>query len=139
MLRTGKLVIMLAFSHSADEVLVDIEARDDKAVEPTSSTRRLTAMAMGKRWRVAAIVTVAGVAVTWFGLVVTDSRILVEERLVQPGQAYVVEGHGDLGENSQASLVCRYFNGRRVLSTVFWYAPNNFMGRDSCPFISRDQ
>jgi len=50
---------------------------------------------------------------------------------------YVVEGYGDLGASSQASLVCRYFNGRRVLSTVFWHAPNNFMGRDSCPVISR--
>jgi hypothetical protein len=44
-------------------------------------------------------------------IVVTDTRILVEEKLIQPGQRYVVEGYGDLGANNQASLVCRYFNG----------------------------
>jgi hypothetical protein len=85
----------------------------------------------------AAIAAVAALELAWVALVVTDIRILVEEKLIQPGQRYVGEGYGDLGTNSQASLVCRYFNGRRVLSTVFWHAPNNFMGRDSCPVFSR--
>lgn len=71
------------------------------------------------------------------GLVVTDTRVLVEERLVQPGQTSLVDDYDDVDGSSQASLVCRYFNGRRMLLTVFWYAPNNFMGRDSCPFIRR--
>lgn len=83
------------------------------------------------------ILVAAIVGLVWLGLVVTDTRILVEEKLVQPGQKYVVEGYGDLGALGQASLVCRYFNGRRILSTVFWYAPNNFMGRDSCSFVWR--
>ena len=92
---------------------------------------------MRKGMKSAAITAVAIMGLAWVAIVVTDTRILLEEKLVQPDQRYVVEGYGDLGASSQASLVCRYFNGRRVLSTVFWYAPNNFMGRDSCPFISR--
>jgi hypothetical protein len=72
-----------------------------------------------------------------FSLAVTDTRVLVGERVVQPGEKYVVEGFGDLSANAQASLVCRYFNGRKVLPTVFWHSPNNFMGRDSCPLIWR--
>ena len=92
---------------------------------------------MHKRWRSAAIGAVTVLTLSWLGLLVTDTRILVDEELVQPGQTYMVEGYRDLGANNQASLVCRYFNGRRVLSTVFWYAPNNFMGRDNCPFVSR--
>ncbi len=92
---------------------------------------------MRKGMKSAAIAAVALLGLAWVALVVTDTRILVEEKLIRPGQRYVVEGYGDLAQNSQASLVCRYFNGRRVLSTVFWHAPNNFMGRDSCPVISR--
>ena len=89
--------------------------------------------------KTASILILVALGISWLGLLVTDTRILVEEKLVQPGELYVVEGHGDLGANSHASLVCRYFNGRRVLSTVFWYAPNNFMGRDSCPVVSRSE
>jgi len=80
---------------------------------------------------------VAAVGIVWISITVSDTRVLVGERLVRPGEQYVVEGFGDVGANAQASLVCRYFTGRSVLPTVFWYSPNNFMGRDSCPFIWR--
>jgi hypothetical protein len=77
------------------------------------------------------------VLVVWLSLVVTDTRVLVGETLVRPGQVYVAEDHGDLGSSHQKTLVCRYFNGRRILTTVLWYSSNNIMGRDSCPFVRR--
>jgi len=68
--------------------------------------------------------------------IANDRRILIKETLIRPGQTYLVEDYGDLGKSEAPSLVCEYFNGRRLLTTVFWYAPNNFMGRDSCPFFN---
>ena len=70
-------------------------------------------------------------------LLVTDTRVLVDEYKVWPGQNVVVDGYGDLGRYGRISLVCSYFSGRKVLSAVYWYAPNNHMGRDSCPFINK--
>ena len=85
----------------------------------------------------ASIIIAAVIVLGWVGLLLTDTRVLLGEVKVEPGQEFVVEGYGNLKEDNQASLVCSYFNGRKVLRTVFWYAPNNIMGRDSCPFIYR--
>jgi len=74
----------------------------------------------------------------WFCIMIFDLRVLLKERKVNPGETFIVEEHGDLGKSSQSSLVCSYFNGRRLLTRVFWYSQNNIMGRDSCPFILRD-
>jgi hypothetical protein len=70
-------------------------------------------------------------------LLASGSRVLVSEAKVQPGQRYIVEGYGNVGEAAQASLVCHYFTGRGVQPSVFWYAPGGVFGRDSCPFIYR--
>ena len=75
------------------------------------------------------------IALVWGYILVTDTRVLLKEAKVEPGVHYIVEGYGDLGKNKQASLACTYFNGRKVMQTVFWYAPSNFMGKDSCPFV----
>ena len=87
--------------------------------------------------KVAGIAAVVALVLAWVSLLVTDTRVLVGEVKVEPGQEYIVEGYGNLGQNKQASLVCSYFNGRKILTKVFWYAPNNLFGRDSCPFIYR--
>lgn len=83
------------------------------------------------------IVILTVIALSWLSLLLTNTRILVGETKVEPGQEYVVENYGNLKGNQQASLVCSYFNGRKLLKTVFWYSPNNIMGRDSCPFLNR--
>jgi hypothetical protein len=70
-------------------------------------------------------------------LLLTGNRVLIWETKVEPGQSFIVEGWGDLGSNKQASLVCRYFTGRGVVSDVMWFSPNNILGRDSCPFLSK--
>jgi hypothetical protein len=68
-------------------------------------------------------------------LLFSGSRILVYEVKVNPGEAYGVDGYGDLGKSSQGSLVCRYFTGRSILTRVFWYSSDNGFGKDQCPFI----
>lgn len=83
----------------------------------------------------ASIVAVTGIVLLWFGLLVTDTRVLIGEVKIDPGQDYGVEGYRNLKEDKQAALVCSYFNERKILRTVFWYSPNNLLGRDSCPFL----
>ena len=80
-----------------------------------------------------------GAAVVLFSLAlqVTDSRILVWQTKVEPGQTYIAEEWGDLGKESSAQLVCRYFTGRALTMNVMWYSPNNIAGRDSCPFLAK--
>ena len=91
-----------------------------------------------KKLKVGVLLAIALVAVTWFLILVTDTRVLLSERKVEPGQAFDVEGYGNVGDDSQARLVCRYFNGRRILTRVFGYSPSNQFGRDSCPFLLQD-
>ncbi len=78
------------------------------------------------------------ISLTWLYILVTDTRVLLTETKVARGQSFVVEDHGDLGDKSQSSIVCKYFNGRGTLQTVYWYSSNNFMGKDSCPFINKE-
>ena len=82
-----------------------------------------------------AIGALAVLAVLCLALVVADARVLIYERVVEPGEHYHVQGFGDVGTKAQATLVCTYFTGRSVKTTVMWYASNNVMGRDSCPFL----
>ena len=77
------------------------------------------------------------VSVCWAYLLVTDTRILFEEVKVESGQSYVVEGYGDLRRYNRTSLACKYFNGRKIFQTVYWYSVNNNGGRDSCPFMKK--
>jgi len=72
-------------------------------------------------------------------LIVSGSRVLVSETRVDPGQTYVAGEWGDLGTAKQSQLVCRYFTGRGIRMNVLWYSPNNFMGRDQCPFLVKDE
>lgn len=82
--------------------------------------------------------TLAGAALLCLLLLVTDTRVLVWEKRVRPGDHYVVPEYGDLASERDASLVGYYFNGRGLVTRVYRYAPNNILGRDACPFILRD-
>lgn len=81
---------------------------------------------------------VAVIAFLWILILFTGTLVLIKEVKVEPGDEYYVENYGNLGESQQASLVGYYFNGRGVLTKVYWYAPNNIFGRDSCPFLLRE-
>lgn len=76
-------------------------------------------------------------AIGWLLLLTSGTRVLVSETKVEPGQVHFVENYGDLGQAKQASLVCRYFTGKGMTQSVFWYSPNNVLGRDECPFTIR--
>ncbi len=58
-------------------------------------------------------------------LLLTGNRLLIGER------------RGRTGGEGQDHLECRYFTGRSVKAIQFWYAENNMLGRDSCPFLYR--
>lgn len=72
-------------------------------------------------------------------LLLSGRRLLVWETRVNPGDNYVVAGWGNLGTAGQAQLACRYFTGRSVVTHVLWYSPNNFLGRDQCPFFEKEE
>lgn len=74
----------------------------------------------------------------WILILTTGTRVLIWEVKVEPGQTYFAEEYGDLGKSTQTHLVGKYFNGRGIVHRVYYYSPNNFMGRDSCPFLVRD-
>lgn len=69
-------------------------------------------------------------------LLVSGYRILIGERIVNPGENVVVGQWGNLGKNDQASIVCRYWTGRSVTPIVWWHG-NGFMSRDTCPFLHK--
>lgn len=68
----------------------------------------------------------------------TGYKPVVSQRLVSPGQTYVMEDYGDLGANSRGSLVCTYFTGRRFIQRVYWHSRQNLFGKANCPLILED-
>ena len=93
-----------------------------------------------RKTRLVLIIVVTALLAGEVTLVVSGKRVLISQMKVDPGQRVVVEGYGDVGRAEEASLVCRYFTGRRTVSRVFWYSPNNMLGRDECSFLlSRDE
>jgi hypothetical protein len=92
---------------------------------------------MSKRvfWVMIAAVLLIGM---WLATMAMGIRILVSENLIKPGQTYIVEGYGDLGAGQSESLVCLYFTGRKIVTRVYHYAPNNMFGKDECPFLNQD-
>ena len=68
-----------------------------------------------------------------------EYKILVKEEHIEvkKGVTRIVKGYGNLGVGSQDSLVCNYFNGRKVLEEVYWYSPNNIFGISTCTFFKK--
>ena len=58
---------------------------------------------------------------------------LLEEKVIRPGESYVVEDYGDLGESQHPSLVCRYSFRGTERTRVYWYSPNDVLGKSYCP------
>lgn len=88
-------------------------------------------------FRVAGVVIAIMLAVEAL-LIITGARFLLHETLVRPGTDFVVPEYGNLKSNQQASLVCRYFSDRGIVTEVLWYSPNNIIGRDQCPFLKTE-
>lgn len=80
-----------------------------------------------------ALAVIAGVF-----LVATDQRLLLWQTKVIPGETYEVAGYGDLGKSQQASLVCRYYTGLGIATTVEAYTPGGSPAGDGCPFLVKN-
>lgn len=74
------------------------------------------------------------VAALFLSLLVSGRHLLVSENYVPKEQTVTIDEFGEISN----SLVCKYFTGRNFVTEVYWYSPNNIMGRDSCPFITKD-
>jgi hypothetical protein len=88
--------------------------------------------------RVTIIRIICALLFVYFLILISNTKLLISGIKIEPGEKYYVHDYGDLGSSKQASLYCRYFNGRQVLTRVFWFSPNNILGKDSCPVILRD-
>jgi len=79
------------------------------------------------------IYIIAGFIIFCLLLLITDRRILVYESKI-----YDKDGSGFIDVfNEPKFLNCKYFTGRTFVTTTFWYASNNMMGKDSCPFLTQ--
>lgn len=81
------------------------------------------------------IIWMSIVGLLYLTILIWGYKVLLSETKINPWENYYVEDYGDLWKSEQSSLVCSYFNWRKILQTVFWYSPNNIMGKDSCPFV----
>jgi len=88
------------------------------------------------KWVGIAVGFLAVCIITEAALLFSSKRVFIQQTLVRPGQSYIVPGFGNVGKQAQASLVCRYFTGRGIVTDVLWYSAINQMGRDECPFFA---
>jgi len=71
----------------------------------------------------------------WLAMTISGMRLNISQKLIQKGEQYpssVAKNYGQVNEG-QSNLVCGYFTGMAIVHTVFWYSPNNILGKDSCP------
>ena len=80
--------------------------------------------------------TIGAAILADIALLLSGYRILIGERIVQPGEHYLAGRWGDLASNEQASIVCRYWTGRNVKLIVWWYGAG-FMSKDECPVLHK--
>ena len=78
------------------------------------------------------IYIIAGFIIFCLLLLITDRRILVyESKIYEKDSSGIIDPF-----NEPRYLNCKYFTGRTFVTTTFWYASNNIMGKDSCPFLT---
>ena len=71
----------------------------------------------------------------WALMIAFGIRINLSQQLIDKGEKLpelVTKDYGQVNGGERV-LVCSYFTGVRIVTTVFWYSPNNIMGKDSCP------
>ncbi len=74
-------------------------------------------------------------------LVLSGSKILLEEVQVGPGEFLesddLIQIFGEENKNSYPVLLCKYFNGRKIVFRTYKYSPINEGGKDACPSFLR--
>lgn len=69
----------------------------------------------------------------WLIILIGDIKILISETKTDIPYSYEI-GQGDIGETTRAMLLCKYFNGRRILYRTNWIE----YGKEYCPFIDKE-
>lgn len=71
-------------------------------------------------------------------LMASGYRLLLKERMVQPGEHYVAGEWGDIGTFPKTVLVCWYWTGRKLKPSAAWYGVGG-QELDECPLFSHPQ
>jgi hypothetical protein len=69
-------------------------------------------------------------------LAVSGYRLLLKEKIVQPGQSYEAQDWGDLGSFDKPVLACWYWTGRSLIPEAFWYGHGRD-ARDECSVLHK--
>lgn len=80
------------------------------------------------------VVSIITILITiWLIILISDTKILISEAKTDMPYSYEI-GRGDIGETTRAMLICKYFNGRKILYRTYWIE----YGKEYCPFISKE-
>ena len=87
-------------------------------------------------------VTVFAVAITFeIFLFLSGSKVLTRELEVLPGEFLEEENFarifGNQNDITDPVLLCKYFNGRKLVYRKFKHSPLNDGGKDACPSFLR--
>jgi hypothetical protein len=83
-------------------------------------------------------VLVVGMIAFELFLLLGNYRVLISEKFIPKGENAYVEGWGSIdGNQRQDSLVCEYFDGRKIVKSVMWYSPNNIFGVSGCHILEK--
>lgn len=86
--------------------------------------------------------TLALFASLWLLMIIFGIQVNTSQTLIRNGEAYpstVARDYGAMHESNDSALVCGYFTGMRMVYSVYWYSPNNILGRESCPIWRKDK
>lgn len=86
--------------------------------------------------------TLAVLAALWLLMTIFEIQVNTSQTIIRNGEAYpdtVAKDYGAINESKDSALVCSYFTGMRVVYSVYWYSPNNILGRQSCPIWRTDK
>lgn len=69
-------------------------------------------------------------------LATSGFRLLLREKVVQPGESYEARDWGDLGSYGKSVLVCWYWTGRSVIPEASWYGHGKH-DQDECSLLHK--
>ena len=113
---------------------------DESDDSDTPRTRRVTPFSVRvsptvRRWIVSVI---GGLVIADLVLAVSGYRLLVRERLVQPGENYEAGHWGDLGEYGKPALACWYWTGRNLIPEASWFGSGE-SEKDECGLLHKHE
>ncbi len=119
----------------AENKLEEYERRETRKTSAQRKPRpelRLSVIGLSSRsWRWPVRILVIAAAAD-LALILSGYRILIRERVVQPGESYIAGEWGDLGTYDDKPIIaCWYWTGRKLIPEAFFYGPGK-LDRDEC-------